>query len=113
MKLESITLHHGYESEATTTAAAAPIYQTTSYTFDNTHHGADLFDLRVPRNIHTQMMNPRTAVLEERIAAMKGSTASLAVASGMAVITYAIQCLRSTGDNMLNFEHQPALRRHL
>ena len=54
MKLESLALHHGYTSEATTKAAAVPIYQTTSYTFDDTQHGADLFDLKVPGNIYTR-----------------------------------------------------------
>ena len=76
MKLESIALHHGYESEATTKAAAVPIYQTTSYTFDDTQHGADLFDLKVAGNIYTRIMNPTTAVLEARIAeGRKGLTA--------------------------------------
>jgi O-acetylhomoserine (thiol)-lyase len=58
MKLESIALHHGYESESTTKSAAVPIYQTTSYTFDDTQHGADLFDLKVPGNIYSRIMNP-------------------------------------------------------
>src|SRR5690606_39530634 len=71
MKLESIALHHGYESEATTKAAAVPIYQTTSYTFDDTQHGADLFDLKVAGNIYTRIMNPTTAVLEARVAEME------------------------------------------
>jgi O-acetylhomoserine (thiol)-lyase len=77
MKLESLALHHGYTSEETTKAAAVPIYQTTSYTFDNTQHGADLFDLKVPGNIYTRIMNPTTAVLEERIAAMEGGVGAL------------------------------------
>jgi len=102
MKLESLALHHGYKSEETTKAAAVPIYQTTSYTFDNTQHGADLFDLKVPGNIYTRIMNPTTDVLEQRVAAMEGGIAGLAVASGMAAITYAIQCICSTGDNILS-----------
>jgi O-acetylhomoserine (thiol)-lyase len=102
MKLESLALHHGYESEATTKAAAVPIYQTTSYTFDNTQHGADLFDLKVPGNIYTRIMNPTTDVLEQRVAAMEGGIAALAVASGMAAITYAIQCICSVGDNIIS-----------
>ena len=102
MKLESLALHHGYESEATTRAAAVPIYQTTSYTFDNTQHGADLFDLKVPGNIYTRIMNPTTDVLEQRLAAMEGGIASLVVASGMAAITYAIQCICSVGDNIVS-----------
>ena len=102
MKLESLALHHGYESEATTKSAAVPIYQTTSYTFDNTQHGADLFDLKVPGNIYTRIMNPTTDVLEQRLTAMEGGVGALAVASGMAAITYAIQCLCSAGDNILS-----------
>ena len=86
MKLESIALHSGYTSEETTKAAAVPIYQTTSYTFDDTQHGADLFDLKVPGNIYTRIMNPTTAVLEQRIAEMEGGIGALAVASGMAAI---------------------------
>ena len=102
MKLESLALHHGYESEATTKAAAVPIYQTSSYTFDNTQHGADLFDLKVPGNIYTRIMNPTTDVLEQRLAAMEGGIAALAVASGMAAITYAIQCICEVGDNIVS-----------
>jgi O-acetylhomoserine (thiol)-lyase len=102
MKLESLALHHGYTSENTTKAAAVPIYQTTSYTFDNTQHGADLFDLKIPGNIYTRIMNPTTAVLEERLAAMEGGIASLAVASGMTAITYAIQCICEVGDNIVS-----------
>jgi O-acetylhomoserine (thiol)-lyase len=102
MKLESLALHHGYESEATTKAAAVPIYQTTSYTFDNTQHGADLFDLKVQGNIYTRIMNPTTDVLEQRLAAMEGGVGALAVSSGMAAITYAIQCICSVGDNIVS-----------
>tara|TARA_R110001592_G_scaffold62142_4_gene189894 strand:- start:2034 stop:3308 length:1275 start_codon:yes stop_codon:yes gene_type:complete len=102
MKLESLALHHGYQSEATTKAAAVPIYQTTSYTFDNTQHGADLFDLKVPGNIYTRIMNPTTDVLEQRVAAMEGGIAGLALASGMSAITYAIQCLCEVGSNIVS-----------
>ncbi|WP_441003529.1 O-acetylhomoserine aminocarboxypropyltransferase/cysteine synthase family protein [Pseudocolwellia agarivorans] len=102
MKLASLALHHGYESEATTKAATTPIYQTTSYTFDNTQHGADLFDLKVPGNIYTRIMNPTTDVLEQRVSAMEGGLAGLAVASGMAAITYAIQAITSVGDNIIS-----------
>lgn len=102
MKLESIALHHGYTSEATTKAAAVPIYQTTSFTFDDTQHGADLFDLKVPGNIYTRIMNPTTDVLEQRIAVMEGGIAALGVASGMSAITYAIQCICEVGDNILS-----------
>lgn len=102
MKLESLALHCGYESEPTTKAAAVPIYQTTSYTFDDTQHGADLFDLKVQGNIYTRIMNPTTAVLEQRMAAMEGGIGALAVASGMAAITYSIQCLCTVGDNIVS-----------
>lgn len=102
MKLESLALHHGYESEATTKAAAVPIYQTTSYTFDDTQHGADLFDLKVEGNIYTRIMNPTSSVLEQRIAAMEGGIGALTVSSGMAAITYAIQCICKTGDNIIS-----------
>lgn len=102
MKLASLALHHGYTSEETTKAAAVPIYQTTSYTFDNTQHGADLFDLKVPGNIYTRIMNPTTDVLEQRLAAMEGGIAGLAVSSGMAAITYAIQCICEVGDNIIS-----------
>ncbi|NNJ72594.1 MAG: aminotransferase class I/II-fold pyridoxal phosphate-dependent enzyme, partial [Enterobacterales bacterium] len=102
MRPESLALHHGYEAEATTKAAAVPIYQTTSYTFDNTQHGADLFDLKVAGNIYTRIMNPTTAVLEDRITALEGGIGSLAVASGMAAITYTIQCLCTVGSNIVS-----------
>ncbi|MBT8126879.1 MAG: aminotransferase class I/II-fold pyridoxal phosphate-dependent enzyme [Gammaproteobacteria bacterium] len=102
MKLESLALHHGYSSEATTKAAAVPIYQTTSYTFDDTQHGADLFDLKVQGNIYTRIMNPTTDVLEQRLSAMEGGVGALAVASGMAAITYAIQCICSVGTNIVS-----------
>jgi O-acetylhomoserine (thiol)-lyase len=102
MKLESLALHHGYKSDPTTKSAAVPIYQTTSYTFDDTQHGADLFDLKVPGNIYTRIMNPTTDVLEQRLAAMEGGIAALALASGMAAITYAIQCICSVGDNIIS-----------
>lgn len=102
MKLESIALHEGYKSEETTKAAAVPIYQTTSYTFDDTQHGADLFNLAVPGNIYTRIMNPTTDVLEKRVAAMEGGISALAVSSGMTAITYAIQCLTQVGDNIVS-----------
>ena len=102
MKLESLALHHGYESEATTNAAAVPIYQTTSYTFDDTQHGADLFDLKVVGNIYTRIMNPTTAVLEQRLAEMEGGIGGLGLSSGMSAITYAIQCICDVGTNIVS-----------
>jgi O-acetylhomoserine (thiol)-lyase len=102
MKLESLALHHGYTAEPSTHAAAVPIYQTTSYTFDDTQHGADLFDLKVEGNIYTRIMNPTTAVLEARVAAIEGGIAGLGLASGMAAITYAIQTIAGAGDNIVS-----------
>lgn len=102
MKLESVALHSGYTSEETTKSAAVPIYQTVAYTFDDTQHGADLFDLKVPGNIYTRIMNPTNAVLEQRVAEMEGGIAGLAVASGMSAITYAIQTIVTAGDNIVS-----------
>lgn len=102
MNLESIALHHGYTAEETTHSAAVPIYQTTAYTFDDTQHGADLFDLKVPGNIYTRIMNPTTDVLEQRVAAMEGGIGAVAVSSGMAAITYAIQCICEVGANIVS-----------
>ncbi|WP_207942689.1 PLP-dependent transferase, partial [Pseudomonas aeruginosa] len=90
MKLETLAVHAGYSPDPTTRAVAVPIYQTTSYAFDDTQHGADLFDLKVPGNIYTRIMNPTNDVLEQRVAALEGGVGALAVASGMAAITYAI-----------------------
>lgn len=102
MKPETIAIHTGYSPEPTTKAVAVPIYQTTSYAFDNTQHGADLFDLKVQGNIYTRIMNPTTAVLEQRLAALEGGIGALAVASGMAAITYAIQTIAEAGDNIVS-----------
>jgi O-acetylhomoserine (thiol)-lyase len=102
MKLETIAVHGGYSPDPTTKAVAVPIYQTTSYAFDDTQHGADLFDLKVQGNIYTRIMNPTTAVLEQRVAAMEGGIGALAVASGMAAITYAIQTIAEAGDNIVS-----------
>ena len=102
MKLETLAIHAGYKSDPATRSAAVPIYQTTSYTFDDTQHGADLFDLKVPGNIYTRIMNPTTDVLEQRMAALEGGVAALAVASGMAAITMSIQALAEVGDNIVS-----------
>ncbi len=101
MKIETIAIHGGYAPEPTTKAVAVPIYQTTSYAFDDTQHGADLFDLKVPGNIYTRIMNPTNAVLEQRVAAMEGGVGALAVASGMAAITYALMTIAEVGDNIV------------
>jgi len=102
MKPETIALHGGYEGDPTTRAATTPIYQTTSYTFDSTQHGADLFDLKVPGNIYTRIMNPTTDVLEKRVAALEGGIGALAVASGMAAIRYAIEAIAEVGSNIIS-----------
>lgn len=101
MKLETLALHHGYTPDPTTKSAAVPIYQTTSFTFDDTQHGADLFNLAVPGNIYTRIMNPTTDVLEKRVAEMEGGIGGLAVASGMSAITYAIQAITGAGENIV------------
>ncbi|MCH8502037.1 MAG: aminotransferase class I/II-fold pyridoxal phosphate-dependent enzyme [Aliidiomarina sp.] len=102
MRLETLALHHGYSAEATTRAAAVPIYQTTSFTFRDTQHGADLFDLKEEGNIYSRIMNPTNAVLEQRLAAIEGGVGALAVASGMAAINYTIQTITAAGDNIVS-----------
>ncbi|MBK7901460.1 MAG: aminotransferase class I/II-fold pyridoxal phosphate-dependent enzyme [Azonexus sp.] len=102
MKLETLAVHAGYSPDPTTKAVAVPIYQTTSYAFDSTQHGADLFDLKVQGNIYTRIMNPTQDVLEKRIAALEGGIAGLALASGQAAITYAIQTIAEAGDNIVS-----------
>ena len=102
MKKETIAIHSGYETDPTTNSVAVPIYQTVAYEFDDAQHGADLFDLAVPGNIYTRIMNPTNDVLEQRIAAMEGGIAALAVASGMAAINYSILTLAQAGDNIVS-----------
>lgn len=102
MKIETIAVHGGYTPEPTTKAVAVPIYQTTSYAFDSTQHAADLFDLKVEGNIYTRIMNPTTAVLEKRVAEMEGGIGALALASGMAAVSYSIQTIAETGDNIIS-----------
>ena len=101
MKLETQAVHAGYTPDPTTRAVAVPIYQTTSYAFDDTQHGADLFDLKVPGNIYTRIMNPTTDVLEQRVAALEGGVGGLAFASGMAAITAGIMTLAESGHNIV------------
>jgi len=101
MKIETIAVHGGYSPDPTTKAVAVPLYQTVSYAFDDTQHGADLFDLKVQGNIYTRIMNPTTDVLEKRVAALEGGIGALAVASGMAAISYAIQTIAEAGDNII------------
>lgn len=101
MKPSTLALHAGFKKDPTTNAVAVPIYQTTSFAFDDAQHGADLFDLAVPGNIYTRITNPTNDVLEQRLAALEGGIAGLAVASGAAAITYAIQTIAEQGDNII------------
>lgn len=94
MRKETICIHEGYEGDATR-ACATPIFQTVAYEFDNAQHGADLFNLAVPGNIYTRIMNPTQDVMEKRIAALEGGVAALAVSAGSAAITYAILTIAS------------------
>jgi O-acetylhomoserine (thiol)-lyase len=102
MKLETQAIHAGFTDDPTTRAVAVPIYQTTSYSFRDTQHGADLFNLAEAGNIYSRIMNPTCDVLEQRVAAMEGGVAGLCMASGMAAITGAIQTLCRAGDNMVS-----------
>ncbi|AUL46251.1 O-acetylhomoserine aminocarboxypropyltransferase [Bordetella trematum] len=101
-RLETIAVHGGYRPDPTTRAVAVPIYQTVAYAFDDTQHGADLFDLKVPGNIYTRIMNPTNDVLEQRVAALEGGIAALALASGQAAVTYSILTLAEAGDNIVS-----------
>ena len=102
MEIETKAVHAGYSPDPTTNAVAVPIYQTTAYAFDNAQHGADLFNLAVLGNIYTRIMNPTNDVLEQRITAMEGGVAALALASGQAATTYAIQTIAEAGDNFIS-----------
>jgi O-acetylhomoserine (thiol)-lyase len=102
MKIETQAIHAGYSPDPTTRAVAVPIYQTTAYAFDSTQHGADLFDLKVEGNIYTRIMNPTAGVLEQRVAAMEGGVAALALASGQAATTYAVLTIAEAGDNIIS-----------
>ncbi|MFN3885846.1 MAG: O-acetylhomoserine aminocarboxypropyltransferase/cysteine synthase family protein [Aquabacterium sp.] len=101
-KFDTLSVHAGYSPDPTTKAVAVPIYQTVAYAFDSAQHGADLFDLKVPGNIYTRIMNPTTDVLEQRVAALEGGIGALALASGQAAITYAIQTITEAGDNIVS-----------
>jgi O-acetylhomoserine (thiol)-lyase len=101
-KFETLAIHAGYSPDPTTKAVAVPIYQTVAYAFDNAQHGADLFDLKVAGNIYTRIMNPTQDVLEKRLAALEGGLAALALASGQAAVTYAIQTIAEAGDNIVS-----------
>lgn len=102
MRIETLAVHAGYSPDPTTRSVAVPIYQTVAYAFDSAQHGADLFDLKVAGNIYTRIMNPTEDVLEKRLAALEGGVGALALASGMAAITYAIQTIAESGDNIVS-----------
>lgn len=101
-KFETQSVHAGYTPDPTTKSVAVPIYQTVAYAFDSAQHGADLFDLKVAGNIYTRIMNPTNDVLEKRVAALEGGIAALALASGQAAVTYAIQTIAEAGDNIIS-----------
>jgi len=102
MKIETLAVHAGYSPEPTTRAVAVPVYQTVAYSFDSAQHGADLFDLKVPGNIYSRIMNPTNDVLEKRVAALEGGIAGLSLASGMTATLYAIQTIAEAGDNIVS-----------
>jgi O-acetylhomoserine (thiol)-lyase len=98
---ETIALHTGQEPDPTTNARAVPIYQTVSYNFNDAQHAQDLFALAEPGNIYTRIMNPTWNVLEERMTALEGGVAALALASGQAAVTYAVMNVCRAGDNIV------------
>jgi O-acetylhomoserine (thiol)-lyase len=100
-RFETKSVHAGYQPDPTTKAVAVPIYQTAAYAFDSAQHSADLFDLKVPGNIYTRIMNPTQDVLEQRLAALEGGIAALALASGQAAVTYSILTIAEAGDNIV------------
>ena len=102
LRPESLVLHAGYRADPTTNAVAVPIYQTTSYEFDDAAHASDLFALKRLGNIYTRIGNPTNAALEERVAALEGGVAALAVSSGQAASAFAIQNLARAGDNIVS-----------
>ncbi|HEX5452344.1 MAG TPA: PLP-dependent transferase [Stellaceae bacterium] len=99
---ETIVLHAGYRSDPATNSVAVPIYQTTSYQFNDTGHAADLFGLKQLGNIYTRIMNPTNAVLEERVAALEGGVAALALGSGQAASMFCVNNVAQAGDNFVS-----------
>jgi O-acetylhomoserine (thiol)-lyase len=102
MKAETLAIHAGYQTDPTTKSVAVPIYQTVAYEFDNAQHGADLFNLAVPGNIYTRIMNPTSDVLEKRVAELEGGIAGLALSAGSAAVTYAIMTIAQKGNNIVS-----------
>lgn len=101
MKDQTIAIHGGYETDPTTRSVTTPIYQTVAFEFENAQHGADLFNLAVPGNIYTRIMNPTNDVLEKRVALLEGGVAGLALSAGMAAVHYSIINLAEAGDNIV------------
>jgi O-acetylhomoserine (thiol)-lyase len=101
-RLDTIALHGGQAPDTATNARAVPIYQTSSYVFDDTQHAADLFALRVPGNIYSRIMNPTWDVLEQRLAALEGGIAALVTASGQAAVTYSVLNVTRAGENIIS-----------
>ena len=101
MKDQTLAIHAGFKADPATKAVAVPIYQTVAYEFDDAQHGADLFNLVVPGNIYTRIMNPTTDVLEQRCAALEGGIAGLAVSAGSAAINYSILNIAEAGNNIV------------
>jgi O-acetylhomoserine (thiol)-lyase len=102
LRPETIALHGGQQVDPTTKARAVPIYQTTSFVFDDTQHAADLFALAVPGNIYSRIMNPTWDVFEQRVTALEGGIAAVATASGQAAVTYSVLNLTRAGDNIIS-----------
>jgi O-acetylhomoserine (thiol)-lyase len=101
MKDQTLAIHAGFKSDSATKAVAVPIYQTVAYEFDDAQHGADLFNLAVPGNIYTRIMNPTTAILEQRCAELEGGIAGLCLSAGSAAINYSILNIAEKGNNIV------------
>jgi len=101
MKDETIAIHAGFKADSATKAVAPPIYQTVAYEFDNAQHGADLFNLEVEGNIYTRIMNPTTAILEQRSAELEGGIAGLGLSAGSAAVNYSILNIAEQGNNIV------------
>ena len=102
VKDETLAIHAGYETDPTTKAVAVPIYQTVAYEFDDAQHGADLFNLAVPGNIYTRIMNPTVDVLEKRVAALEGGVGGLGLSAGAAAVNYSVLNLAEAGNNIVS-----------
>jgi len=101
MKDQTLAIHAGYKADPETKAVAVPIYQTVAYEFDDAQHGADLFNLAVPGNIYTRIMNPTTDVLEQRCAALEGGIAGLGLSAGSAAVNYSVLTIAEQGNNIV------------